>query len=75
MIESLVLIEGNNVKKETLSISLANAKQLVIGRVPGGGWILHVAATSSADLGKALLEFAQVPNVSEVLTLMLRTSQ
>jgi len=73
MIESLVLIEGNNVKKETLSISLANAKQLVIGRVPGNGWILHVAANSSDDLGKALLKFAQVPGVTGVLTLTLRT--
>ena len=75
MIESLVLIEGKNVKKETLSISLANAKQLVIGRVPGGGgWILHIAATTSSDLGKALPEFAQVPGVTGVLTLMIRTS-
>ncbi|MDQ3063750.1 MAG: hypothetical protein M3R14_12960 [Acidobacteriota bacterium] len=74
MIESLVLIEGNNVKKETLSISLANAKHLVIGAVPPvSGWILHVAATTSDDLGKALLKFAQVPGVTGVLTLTLRT--
>ena len=75
MIESLVLIEGNNVKKETLSISLANAKQLVVGSVPGNGWILHVAATTSNDLGKALPKFAQVPGVTGVITLMIRTSQ
>ena len=75
MIESLVLIEGNKVKKETLGISLSNAKQLVVGRVPGNGWILHVAANSSADLGKALLKFAQVPGVTGVLTLTLQTAQ
>ena len=75
MIESLVLIEGNKVKKETLGISLSNAKQLVVGKVPGNGWILHVAANSSADLGKALLKFAQVPGVTGVLTLTLQTAQ
>jgi hypothetical protein len=75
VIESLVLIEGNNVKKESLSISLGNAKHLVIGRVPGSGWILHVAANSTADLGKALLRFAQVTGVTGVLTLTLRVSQ
>ena len=73
MIESLVLIEGNNVKKETLGISLSNAKQLVIGRVPGNSWVLHVAANSSTDLGKALLKFAQVPGITGVLTLTLRS--
>lgn len=71
MIESLILIEGN-VKKEHLTISLSNAKQLVIGRVPGGGWILHVAANSAADLGKALLKFGQVQGVKSVVTLLLR---
>ena len=72
MVESLVLIEGNNVKEESLRISLSNAKQLVIGRVPGNGWILHVAANTSTDLGKALLKFGKVSGVTEVLTLTLR---
>jgi hypothetical protein len=72
MIQSLVQIEGN-VKKEALGISLSNAKQLVVGRVPGDGWILHIAANSAADLGKALLKFAQVPGVTGVITLTLRT--
>ena len=74
MVESLILIEEQNVNKETLrSLSLMNAKQLVIGIAPGFGIILHVAANSPADLGNALLEFAQVPGVREVLTLTLRT--
>ena len=73
MIESWVLIEEQNVNIEALrSVSLANAKHLVVGSVPGSGVILHVAANSPADLGNALLEFVQVPGVTEVLTLALR---
>jgi hypothetical protein len=75
MFESLVLIEGEGVKEENLWISLANAKQLVIGSVPRYGVILHIAANFPDDLGNALLEFAKVPDVNGVLTLMLRTTQ
>lgn len=75
MTESLVLIEGNSVKKEALHISLSNAKQVVIGRVPANGWVLHVAANTTVDLGKALVKFAQIPGVTGVVTLTLRTSQ
>jgi hypothetical protein len=76
MIESLILVEGRNVSEEALrSVSLGNAKQLVVGRAPESGVVLHVAATSPADLGAALLKFAQVPNVTQVLTLTLRPSQ
>ena len=55
MIESVVLIEGQNVNPETLGISLGNAKQLVIGRAGAIGVILHIAANSPADLGNALV--------------------
>ena len=76
MIESLVLIEGKqeqNMDKETLSsVSLMSAKHLVVGSVPGGGVILHVAANSPADLSNALVEFAKVPGVAEAVTLRLR---
>lgn len=72
MVESVVLIEGQNVKQETLMISLGNAKQLVIGRAGAMGMILHVAANSPVDLGNALLGFAQVPGVTGVVTLALR---
>lgn len=75
MIESLILIEGKSVKTEALGISLANAKQLVIGSAPNFGVILHVAANSPADLGNALLDFAKVPGVAGILTLTLRTPQ
>src|SRR5215467_11638288 len=74
MIESLILVEGRDVNEQTLrSVSLGNAKQLVVGRVPEGGVVLHVAATAPAELGAALLKFAQVPNVTQVWTLTLRT--
>jgi hypothetical protein len=72
MIESVVLIEGPSVNQEALGISLGNAKQLVIGRAGSIGVILHVAANSPADLANALLEFAQVPGVTGVLTLAVR---
>ena len=73
MIEGVVLIEGSNVDPEALRISLSNAKQLVIGRAGAIGVILHLAANSHADFGKALLDFAQVPGVTGVLTLVLRS--
>jgi hypothetical protein len=74
MIESLILVEGRNLSEEALrSTSLSNAKQLVIGSTPGNGVVLHIAATSPKDLGNALLEFAQVSGVKEVLTLTLRS--
>jgi hypothetical protein len=73
MILSLVLIEGQNVSEAALrSVSLGNAKQLVVGKASGFGVILHIAAESPADLGNALREFAQVQNVTGVLTLALR---
>jgi hypothetical protein len=73
MVESVVLIEGQNVDQETLMISLANAKQLVLGRAGEMGVILHVAATTPADLGNALLDFAKVQGVTGVLLLALRS--
>jgi hypothetical protein len=76
MIESLILVEGSGVSEDALrGVSLGNAKQLVVGRVPEGGVVLHVAATTPADLGAALVDFAKVPNVTQVLPLMLRASR
>jgi hypothetical protein len=75
MMLSLVLIEGENVSEETLrSLSLGNAKQLVVGNAYGFGVILHIAAESPDDLGNALRTFAQVPGVTGVITLALRTA-
>jgi hypothetical protein len=76
MVESLVLVEDKNVDEESLrSLSLQNAKQVVIGSVPGGGVVLHVAATTSADLSRALVDFAKVPKVTQVTTLTVRNSR
>ena len=73
MISSLVLVEGKGVKKESLTISLSNAKQIVLRQMPGSGdWIVHVAATTLADLEKALLKFAKGPGVTGVVTLLIR---
>lgn len=75
MVESWVLIEEQNANMEKLrSVSLMNAKHLVVGSVPGSV-ILHVAANSTADVGAALLAFAQVPGVTSVLTLALRNQR
>jgi hypothetical protein len=76
MIDSLLLVQGTDVKKEALTISLSNAKQIVIGRVPhgiGSGWMLHVAATTLADLDKAVLKFAKAAGVTSVAILLIRT--
>ena len=73
MIESLILVEGKTVKQDALKISLANAKQLIIGSTPGFGIVLHVAANSPDDLGKALLDFAKVKGVSKILTLAIQS--
>ena len=72
MVESLLLIDGTAVDKERLrSLSLANAKQLVLGQL-GSGKVLHVAANSSEDLRKAVHEFSQVVGVTGVMTLAIR---
>jgi hypothetical protein len=73
MIESLILIQGS-IKEADLNISLGNALQLVVGRAPQFGFILHIAADSPDYLGKALIEFAKVPKVTGVVTLMIQST-
>ncbi|MFN0139749.1 MAG: hypothetical protein ACKVQW_06645 [Pyrinomonadaceae bacterium] len=73
MVGSLILIESEfSVKEEALKFSLMNAKQIVIGRIAAMGWVVHVGANTHADLGKAILEFSQVPGVTGVVTLLIR---
>ena len=73
---SLVLIEGESVDVEMLrSVSLGNAKQLVVGKAYGFGILLHIAADSSVYLSNALREFLQVPGVTGVTTLALRNAR
>ena len=74
MVSSVVLIEGKDLTEEALRFSLSNAKQIVMGRVPGSSdWIVHIAATTLADLNKALLKYAKVPGVTGVVTLLIRS--
>ncbi|MBD2755921.1 hypothetical protein [Spirosoma validum] len=72
VIESLILIQGESVKKENLAISLANAKQIVLGSVNRFGFVVHLAASSTDDLSNALLRFAKVKDVTGVITMMVR---
>jgi hypothetical protein len=75
MMLSLVLIEGQSVSEETLrSLSLGNAKQLVIGNAHEFGVILYIAASAPVDLSNALRDFAQVTGVTRVVTLALQTT-
>jgi hypothetical protein len=70
MIESILLVRGTPEKADALrSVSLMNAKQLVFGRFSTDGTILHVAATTEADLQRAIVEFLKVAGVKSVLTL------
>jgi hypothetical protein len=74
MTESILLVEGKDVSKDSLaSLSLRNAKQLMYGRYGEHGYILHVAATTQADLGQAVLDFCKVTGVKSVLTLAARS--
>lgn len=71
---SLVLIEGDGVSEQNLMVSLANAKQIVIGRAPGYGHVVHIAAQSSNDLEAAQQDLAAVQDVTGLITLATRLS-
>jgi hypothetical protein len=71
MRSSLVLIEGD-VNEQELMISLRNAKQIVLGRAPDYGHVVHIAAESSPDLETALRDLAAVDNVTGIVTLATR---
>jgi hypothetical protein len=73
MIEGLVLVETTNVDPQVLqSMSLMNAKPLVMGKAPGMGTVLHLAANSADDFTNALQQFARVQGVKGLLTLAMR---
>jgi hypothetical protein len=72
MVEGLLLVDARTDVRESLrSKSLANAKQLVLGRL-GPGTVLHVAATGADDLRQAILEFATVDGVTGVMAVAIR---
>jgi hypothetical protein len=70
----LILIEGDGITRESLGISLRNAKQLVLGRAPDYGHVVHIAAESASDLEAALHDFAEIENVSGVICLATRVT-
>ncbi len=67
-----ISIEGEDVEEQDLMISLRNVKQIVVGRAPGFGHIVGVAAQTRDDLDDATREFARAPNVTGILTLAMR---
>jgi hypothetical protein len=76
MLLCLFLIEGERIAVESLrSLSLQNAKQLIVGNAYGFGVVLHVAAESRDDLDRALRDFAEVDGVTGVITLAIRTQR
>lgn len=76
---SLILLEDPNLKKDAVeTVSLSNAKHLVVGTVPPdlcSGVVVHVAANTADDLNKALLEFAQQLNIKRISSLMICNSE
>jgi hypothetical protein len=70
MVESVLLVQAKaGVEEKLRTLSLANAKQLVYGRLGASGTILHVAANGEPDLQKAMLDFSNVSGVSSVIAL------
>jgi hypothetical protein len=75
MLESFILVDHSGVGQEALrSLSFQNAKQIVLGGVPGQ-FVLHVAATTDADLNAALIKISGVSGVTGVSLLTLRRSR
>jgi hypothetical protein len=73
LINSLVLVEGQNVTEETLrGLSLGNALHLMVGSASEFGVILEITAESSNYLANALIKINQVSGVSGVMILSLR---
>lgn len=68
-IGSLILIKGTGLKEDAFKMSLGNAKQIVVGIVYSLGMIVHLTATSFEAREKALVKFAQVEGVKDIITL------
>lgn len=73
MTTSILLIETSaDFNADSLNISLGNAKNIVIGRAPEFGYLVHLAATSTEDLNQALQDFAQIRGVVRVTQLAIQ---
>jgi hypothetical protein len=68
-IGSLILIKGTGLEQKDFKMSLSNAKQIVVGYLPMLGMIVHLTATSFKDRDNALVKFAQVEGVKDIITL------
>lgn len=72
MVESLILLEGSNLNRNTLeAVSLRNAKHLVVNVNLCRGHVVHIEATTFDDLGNALTLFMQLPDVRCFTTLII----
>jgi len=68
----MILVEGTSVKKESLNISLSNAKLIVVGKSTVFGFVVHLAANSIMDLQKAVLKLGEIAHVTAVTILRLQ---
>ena len=74
MTNSINLIETSaDFKPDSLNISLGNAKQIVIGRAPGFGYLVHISATTPKDMNTALVDFSGIRGVVLVTQLAIQT--
>jgi len=71
VIGSLILIKGTSLDQDDFKMSLTSALQIVVGQVAGLGVIVHLAANSYEDRENALLKFAKVEGVKEIITLLI----
>lgn len=71
IVSGLLLIKGTGLKQTDFKMSLMNAKQIVVGAVASLGVIVHLAANSYQDRENALLKFAKVEGVKDIVTLTL----
>lgn len=73
MISSILLIEtASGFDSNSLNISLANAKHIVIGSAPVFGFLVHIAASSPEDMNSALQDFATIRGVTRVSQLIIQ---
>lgn len=67
----LILIQGQNLNEESLSLNTRGYTSEIIGMMPPhGDKILIVTGISASNLEKARSELAHVPGVTSVITLV-----
>ena len=73
MAHALILVEGKEVKKENLYISLSNAKQVVMDRPTIFGYLIEIRGNEIEDVHKAIFDFSLIPEVTGVVPLIIRS--